>query len=260
MATVLCVSNQKGGVGKTTTSNALTVGLAAKGLRVLAVDFDPQGNLSFGLGAQCPIEDPRTIYQVIKKEIAFGDAVQHRKDFDVLAANLLLSALNIEFTGAGREYLLRQILAPISGIYDVILIDTPPDLGLLTINAFTASDYIIIPVLCDLYSLQGLIQLNNTLRQVRMRSNPDIQVAGVLLNRYNDRETVSRVVRETASNIAQSLGMPLFETTIHTGVALTRAQVQQENMLITGKRSRAVNDYCQLVEELFRREVVKDNG
>ncbi len=261
MATVLCVSNQKGGVGKTTTTNALTVGLAARGLRVLAVDFDPQGNLSFGLGAQRPVEDPRTIYQVLKKELPFSEAVQHMPDgFDVIAANLLLSALDIEFTGAGREYLLRQALAPVSGRYDAILIDTPPDLGLLTINAFTASDYIIIPVLCDLYSLQGLIQLNSTLRQVRMRSNPEIQVAGVLLNRFNNRERISQVVRETASNIAQSLGMPLFRTTVHTGVALTRAQVQQENMLAPGQRSRAVGDYRALVNELLQRKVVMKNG
>lgn len=261
MATVLCVSNQKGGVGKTTTSNALTVGLAARKMRVLAVDFDPQGNLSFGLGAQRPSEDPRTIYQLIKKETSFSEAVQHMPGgFDVLAANLLLSALDIEFTGAGREFLLRQTLAPVAARYDVILVDTPPDLGLLTINAFTASDYIIIPVLCDMYSLQGLIQLNSTLRQVRMRSNPGIQVAGVLLNRYSRRESISRVVSETAGSIAQSLGMPVFDTVIHSSVAVTQAQVQQENMLRTGRRSRAVSDYRQLVTELFRREVLKANG
>lgn len=261
MATVLCVSNQKGGVGKTSTTNALTVGLAARKLRVLAVDFDPQGNLSFGLGAQRPAEDPRTIYQLIKRETSFEDTVQHMPGgYDVLAANLLLSALDIEFTGAGREYLLRQVLAPLAPRYDVILVDTPPDLGLLTINAFTASDYIIIPVLCDLYSLQGLIQLNNTLRQVRMRSNPGIQVAGVLLNRYSRRENISRVVSETAANIAQSLGMPVFDTVIHSSVAVTQAQVQQENMLRAGRRSRAVSDYRQLVTELFRREVLKTDG
>lgn len=259
MGTVICVSNQKGGVGKTTTVNALTMGLSARGLRVLSVDFDPQGNLSFSLGAVCRNESLCTVYHVIKKEIRLSDAIQHGKGFDVLPANLLLSALDMEFTGAGREFLLKNVLASVQEAYDVILIDTPPDLGILTINAFTASDYIIIPVLCDMYSLQGLIQINNTLRQVRLRSNPSIQVAGVLLNRFNSRETVSRVIHETAGNIAHSLGMPLFETIIHSGAALTRAQIQQKSLLSFITKSRAVSDYQKLEEELFGKGILHNN-
>ncbi len=178
----------------------------------------------------------------------------------MLPSNLLLSALDVEFTGAGREYLLKQALAPVLSQYDVILVDTPPDLGLLTINAFTAADAIVIPVLCDIYSLQGLIQLNDTLRQVRLRSNPNIQVAGVLLNRFNEREKVSTVVRETAASIAKSLDMPVLDTIIHAGVALTRAQIQQQNMMLTERRSRAVGDYRKLADELIRRGVVHLNG
>lgn len=260
MGMIICVSNQKGGVGKTTTVNALTMGLSGLGLRVLSVDFDPQGNLSFSLNAVCRNDSAATVYHVIKKECRIADAIQHREACDVLPANLLLSALDVEFTGAGREYLLKQALAPVLSQYDVILVDTPPDLGLLTINAFTAADAILIPVLCDIYSLQGLIQLNDTLRQVRLRSNPNIQVAGVLLNRYSEREKVSAVVRETAASITQSLDMPLLDTLIHTGVALTRAQIQQENMMITERRSRAVGDYRRLADELIRRGVVRVNG
>jgi len=260
MANVICVSNQKGGVGKTTTSNALTMGLSARGLRVLCVDFDPQGNLSFSMGIVCHNDSANTIYHVIKKERRIADAIQHQEFCDVLTCNVLLKTLDLEFTGAGREYLLKQALAPVQNQYDIILIDTPPDLGLLTINAFTASNYIVIPVLCDTYSLQGLIQINDTLRQVRLRSNPRIQVAGVLLNRFNPRETVSAVVRETASNIAQSLGMPLFETIIHSGVGLTRAQIQQKNMMLTETESRAVADYRALIDELIRRGVVQLHG
>ncbi len=260
MGKIICVSNQKGGVGKTTTTNALTMGLSDRGLRVLCVDFDPQGNLSFSLDAVCRNDATDTVYHVIKKECRIADAIRHRESCDILPSNLLLSALDVEFTGAGREYLLKQALAPVLPQYDVVMVDTPPDLGLLTINAFTAADAIIIPVLCDIYSLQGLIQLNDTLRQVRLRSNPNIQVAGVLLNRYNARETVSTVVRDTAANIAKSLDMPLLDTIVHTGVALTRAQIQQENMMETEQRSRAVADYRLLVEELIRRGVVQLHG
>lgn len=260
MSKIVCVSNQKGGVGKTTTVNALTMGLSSLGLRVLSVDFDPQGNLSFSLNADCRNDSATTVYHVIKKECRIADAIRRRDACDVLPSNLLLSALDVEFTGAGREYLLKQALAPVLSQYDVILVDTPPDLGLLTINAFTAADAIVIPVLCDIYSLQGLIQLNDTLHQVRLRSNPNIRVAGVLLNRFNEREKVSKVVRETAANIAKSLNMPVLDTIIHTSVALTRAQIQQENMMLTEKRSRAVKDYKQLADELIRRGVVLVNG
>ena len=115
-------------------------------------------------------------------------------------------------------------------------------------------------MLCDIYSLQGLMQLNDTLRQVRLRSNPNLEVAGVLLNRFNEREKVSAVVRETAANIAKGLNMPVLDTIIHTGVALTRAQIQQQNMMQTERRSRAVGDYRKLADELIRRGVVLAHG
>ncbi|MDK2812944.1 MAG: chromosome partitioning protein [Clostridiales bacterium] len=256
MGKILCVSNQKGGVGKTTTTNALAMGLRRMGHRVLCVDFDPQGNLSFSLAADARVELQTSIYHVLKGELRAIQTIQHTPLCDVIPANMLLSGIDLEFTGKGREYLLRDSLRPIRGMYDYILIDSPPALGILTVNAFTAADWVLMPVLSDLYSLQGIVQLNETLQAVRSKSNPDVKVAGILLTRFNPRECISSVIRETSADIARELDIPLLDTCIHTGVALTRAQIMRADMTTMAPRSRAVKDYADLLDELFRREVL----
>lgn len=256
MAKILCVSNQKGGVGKTTTTNILAMGLRQLGRRVLCVDFDPQGDLSFSLRADNRVEMQNSIYHALKGELLAVQTIQHTALCDVIPSNMLLSGIELEFTGKGREYLLTNCLRPLLPLYDNILIDSPPALGILTINAFTATDTVLMPVKPDIYSLQGLVQLNGTLEAVRRKSNPSVKAAGILLTHFAARETASRVIRETSQDIAQQLGIPLLDTTIRRSNEVTNAQIHREDAFSYAPRNKAVGDYRALVEELIQREVL----
>lgn len=256
MGKIICVSNQKGGVGKTTTVNGLAMALKHKGYRVLCVDFDPQGNLSFSLRADNRLELQSSVYYVLKGELKAGQAIQHTEIADIIPSNIMLSGIELEFTGSGREFLLRSALKPIVGLYDYILIDSPPALGVLTANAFTAANVILMPVLSDLFSLQGIIQLNDTLRRVRAKNNPSLAAAGILLTRFNPREQVSSVIRESAQDIAKSIDIPLLDTFIHTSVMLTRIQILRRDMFDYAPRNKAVQDYLHLADELAQKGVL----
>ena len=253
-AKILCVSNQKGGVGKTTTTNAIAMGLRHMGRRVLCIDFDPQGDLSFGLRADNRVEMQNSIYHALKGELPTVQTIQHTPFCDVIAANMLLSGIELEFTGKGREYLLRDCLKPVLHLYDNILIDSPPALGILTVNAFTTSDWVLMPVQPDIFSLQGLVQLSGTLEEVRLKSNPRVAAAGVL-TRFVARENASRVIRDAAKDITRQLGIPLLDTTIRNSNALTVAQIHRADVMKFTK-NRAVNDYRALLDELIQRGVL----
>ena len=153
MSLTIVLSNQKGGVGKTTSAYVLSTALKEKGYKVLAVDMDPQGNLSFAMGADT---ESATIYDVLKGELKPRYAVQKSALVDIIPSNILLSGIELEFTGARREFLLKEALDSLKSSYDYILIDSPPALGVLTVNAFTASDYVLVPMLSDIFSLQGI--------------------------------------------------------------------------------------------------------
>lgn len=256
MAKILCVSNQKGGVGKTTTTNALAMGLRHLGRRVLCIDFDPQGDLSFSLRADNRVEMQNSVYHALKGELLTVQTIQHTPLCDVIPSNMLLSGIELEFTGRGREYLLRNCLRPVLNLYDDILIDSPPSLGILTINAFTVAQSVLMPVLPDIYSLQGLVQLNGTLDEVRKKSNPDVKAAGVLLTHFAARESASRVIRDASRDIAGQLGIPLLDTTIRKSNALTNAQIYREDIMAFAPKNKAVGDYRSLVGELIQREVL----
>ncbi len=190
MAKIIGVTNQKGGVGKTATCSALCGGLAERGKKVLAVDLDPQGNLTFSLGAEA--EDSFTVYDVLKGNCELSDAIQSGGVCDTIPSNILLSGLELELTGVGREYVLREQLQGVSRRYDYIVLDTPPALSVLTINAYTASDELIIPMLCEILSLQGIAQLKQTIFAVKRYYNKSLRVRGILLNMYNPRLTLTK--------------------------------------------------------------------
>lgn len=253
MCKIISISNQKGGVGKTTTTGALAAGLRKKGYTVLAIDLDPQCNLSFSLGADN--ENNATIYDVLKGDIKPSYAIQHGPVADVIPATILLSSVELEFTNTGREFLLREVLTSITDLYDYILIDTPPALSILTVNAFTASDYIIVPMLSDIFSLQGIAQLYDTVERVRKYCNPRLQFAGILLTKFNPRTLLSNEIKGTAEMISQDLGIFLFDTHIRSSVTVSEAQSVQCNILDYAPRNHAVADYCQFVNELFQKGI-----
>lgn len=253
MSKVISISNQKGGVGKTTTTGAIASELKIKGFKVLCVDLDPQSNLSFSVGAET--EDCPTIYDVLKGEAKTSFSIQKTPSFDIIASNILLSGIELEFTQTGREYLMKEALNSVKEKYDYIFIDTPPALSILTINAFTASDYIIIPMLADIFSLQGITQLSETIEKVKMYCNANLKIVGIVLTKFNKRTILSREIRGTAELIARELNTYLFNTTIRSSVAVMEAQTNQQNIHEYSPKNGATIDYVELVDELLERGI-----
>lgn len=245
---VISIANQKGGVAKTTTTQVICSILNANQKKTLAIDLDPQGNLSFAMGAS--VEDKPTIYDVLKGGITSDKILQTTPSGDILPANILLSGADIEFTATGREYLLRESISEIKNNYEYVIIDCPPSLSILTINAFVASDFIITPVLADVFSLQGMSQLNNTIQSVKKYCNSNLKVAGVLLTKYTQRTNLSSHIKDILNNVCIQMNTRLFNTTIRKSVTLQEAQLQQENIFEYDKKSNALSDYLNFIEEL----------
>jgi chromosome partitioning protein len=210
LAKVLAFANQKGGVAKTTTTITLGVALQELGLRVLVVDMDPQGNLTMSLGLNPDAVRP-SMYDVLVNHVNIEEALV-RRELDVVVSSIDLAAAEIAMSSLiGRERSLTKALMQVADRYDYILIDTPPSLGLLTINALTASDAVIVPVQCEYLSLRGLAQLERTLELVRENLNPRVHIAGILPTMYDSRTVHGREAVEVLRN---SFGDLVFETTI----------------------------------------------
>lgn len=248
MSITISVITQKGGVGKTTTINAIATCLNKQRQRVLVVDMDPQGNLSFSTGAE--FENAPTIYNVLRGDLKPTLAIQRRPMTDIIPSNILLSGIDLEFPGKNREYLLKQALAPIEMLYDYILIDSPPNLNVLTVNALAASQYVILPMLPDIFSLQGIALIYETIEHVRQSCNPDLQIAGILVNRYSRRSKLHKEVYGTAELIASKLNIRLFHTVIRNCVSLSEAQSLQSDLIEYAPRCSGVKDFRSLMAEL----------
>lgn len=245
---ILAMANQKGGVSKTTTTQAITTLLNKQGKKTLSIDLDPQGNLSFAMDAN--LDDTPTIYNVLKGELKAIDILQSTESGDILPANILLSGADTEFTSTGREYLLKEAIQEILQQYEYIIIDCPPSLSILTINAFVASDYIVVPSLADVFSLQGMAQLNNTIQSVKKYCNPSLKVAGILLTRFNQRTNLSNHIQKLLDNATKSMGTILFNTVIRNSISLQESQYQRENMIDYNGKSNALLDYAEFLKEL----------
>lgn len=252
MAKVIAVTNQKGGVGKTTTCSSLCGCLAAMNNRVLAIDLDPQGNLSFSLGADA--DECYTVYDVFKGSVNLYDTVQHTGCCDVVPANILLSGCELELTTVGREYILRDQLNSVAGDYDFIIIDTPPALSILTINAYTAANELIIPMIPEILSLQGIAQLKETILAVKKYYNKTLEIRGILLNKYNPRLILTKEVEDLANMIAEQLDTDVFEQKISNSVVIAEAPAHAKTIMEYAPKSKAAKEYTDLIYEILGME------
>lgn len=248
MATIIAVTNQKGGVGKTTTATALMTALIQRGQKVLGIDLDPQGSLGFSLGLD--IESCTTVYEVLKGQVPIESAIVRTPHGDVLASNILLSAAELELNRPGREFLLRNQLEPVAKWYDYIIIDTPPALNVLTVNAYVAADALVIPMAPEILSLLGISQIRETIETVRQCYNSRVKVLGILLNKYNPRLNLNVEVLEMSEQIAKQLNTKVFETTIRSSVSVAEAPAHGESIISYAPRSKPSLDFQNLVTEI----------
>ncbi len=248
MATIIVLTNQKGGVGKTTTSTALAAGLVSfYHKKVLAVDLDPQGNLGFSLGLD--IEEGRTIHDVLMGKIPARAAIQETDYCDVITSNILLSSAELDFNVPERELLLKKALAPVASRYDYIIIDTPPALNILTVNAYAMAHYLIIPMAPEILSLLAVTQIKETIDSVRESLNPRLDVLGILLTKYNKHTVLAREVKEMAENIASQIGTCVFDTKIRASVAVAEAPAHGISLFDYSPHAKPSRDYMDFIKE-----------
>ena len=253
MCKVIAIANQKGGVGKTTTTVNLGASLAFVGKKILLVDSDAQGNATSGMGIRKP-DVTHDIYDVLVNEVPIQDAIYptSRENLDIVPATLQLAGAEIELTSMmARESRLKMALNEVKDQYDFILIDCPPSLGHLTINAFTASDSILIPVQCEYYALEGLSQLLNTVRLVQKHFNPELEIEGVLLTMYDARTNLGAEVVEEVRRYFQE---KVYDTIIPRNIRLSEAPSHGMSIIDYDIRSKGAEVYQALAKEVLTRE------
>jgi len=252
-AVVISMCNQKGGVGKTTSSINLGAALAETGRRVLLVDLDPQGALSAGLGIQS-YELDTTIYNLLVDTSVSVDEVivhTHTENLDVIPANIDLSAAEIQLVSeVGREQALYRAIYPVMDRYDYILVDCQPSLGLLTVNALACSDGVIIPMECEFFSMRGLALLTDTMDKVRARLNPRLSLTGILVTLYDGRTLHAR---DVMSRLMEAFGDTVFETVITRTVRFPETSVAGEPIITWASSSPGAQQYRQLAAEVIER-------
>jgi chromosome partitioning protein len=255
MARVIAVSNQKGGVGKTTTAINLAASLAVADQRVLLVDVDPQGNLTSGVGRKEAAAHSVTVYETLTGDSGTAPLPILTTNVDGLSlvpANRSLTGAEIELvTTPRRESRLREALDPVRGNYDYVFIDTPPSLGLLTLNALVAADAVIIPLHAEYFALEGLADLVATLRRVRTTLNPRLDVAGVLLTMHDERTNLAQAV---ARDVREFFGDKVFSTVIPRNVRLGEAPSHGMPVILYDVKSRGAEAYVALARELLTRD------
>jgi len=253
MSQIICLANQKGGVGKTTTSINLSSALAELGRKVLLIDMDPQGNASSGLGIKRHEQQDKNIYSLLLGEEKIEDVIfkTNHKSLDVIPANPDLVGAELELIDLpNREYILKEALENVKDEYNYIFIDCPPSLGLLTVNALSASNSFIVPLQCEYFALEGLSQLLNTAGLLKRKLNPSLKIAGIVLTMFDTRNNLShQVVDEIQSHFAGKV----FDTIIPRNVRLSEAPSHGQSVIEYDTRSIGARKYIELARELDSR-------
>ena len=248
---IVAVANQKGGVGKTTTAQALAAGLAERKYRVLGIDLDPQGNFSTACGAEN--YNVLTAYEVMKRGVDIREAIQHMKGgYDVVPANIMLAGAEQELSQTGKEHRLKEAVSVVAGEYDFIVIDTPPSLGVLTVNAFTCATDILIPTTAGIFATAGISQLNETVSSVQKYCNPGVKIRGILFTRFNPRANISRQIKELTEQLSEYISAPIYQTYIRAGVVVEEAQANKADIFNYAGKSTVAEDYRTFIEEFLK--------
>jgi chromosome partitioning protein len=251
MRKIICIANQKGGVGKTTTAINLAASLAAAEKKTLLIDCDSQGNASSGMGIDKDIISKKNLYhsligKVLLKEVIVSTQLPF---LDVVPANQDLIGIEVEFVALeDREKKLRMLLKNLDAAYDFIIIDCPPSLGFLTVNALVASDYLVIPLQCEYFAMEGLGYLLNTVRLVKARLNPSLALGGILLTMFDTRNTLSHRVSE---DVKKHFGQKVFKTIIHRNVRLSESPSHGLPIILYDIKSRGAVSYMELAQEIL---------
>lgn len=251
MGRIIAIANQKGGVGKTTTSINLSAALAEKGKKVLVIDTDPQGNTTSGLGVdKNDLED--TIYELILGECSIHDCILKNviNNVSVLPANVNLAAAEIELIGVEKkEFILKGEVDYVKDQYDYIIIDCPPSLNALTINALTTADSVLVPIQCEYYALEGLSQLIHTVNLVKERLNPELDMEGVVFTMYDSRTNLSMQVVE---NVKNHLNQNVYNTVIPRNIRLAEAPSYGQPITVYDPKSAGAEAYMKLADEVIK--------
>ena len=253
MGRIIAIANQKGGVGKTTTAINLSACLAEKGQKVLAIDVDPQGNMTSGLGLDKDSIE-KNIYDLMigesdVKEVLQKDALDN---LDVIPTSIDLSAAEIELIGVeDKEYIIKNAIEEIKDNYDYVIIDCPPSLNMLTINAMTTADSVLVPIQCEYYALEGLSQLIHTVELVKERLNPVLEIEGVVFTMYDARTNLSLQVVE---NVKDNLQQNIYKTIIPRNIRLAEAPSYGMPINLYDSKSAGADSYMRLADEVMNRE------
>ena len=253
MGRIIAVANQKGGVGKTTTSINLAACLAEKGKKVLAVDMDPQGNLTSGLGVDKDSVE-KSIYELIIGEVDIKEVINKEvlENLDIIPTSIDLSAAEIELIGVDdKEYILRNAIDQVKDQYDFVIIDCPPSLSMLTINYMTTADSVIVPIQCEYYALEGLSQLIHTVELVKDRLNSKLEIEGVVFTMYDARTNLSLQVVE---NVKDNLQQNIYKTIIPRNIRLAEAPSYGLPINKYDPKSTGAESYMRLADEVIERE------
>ena len=255
MGRAIAIANQKGGVGKTTTAINLSASLAAKKKKVLVIDMDPQGNTTSGFGIdKNSLEN--TVYELMLGECSVEECMQKEvfKNISVLPSNVNLAAAEIELIGVDKkEYILKNEVDWVREQYDFIIIDCPPSLSMLTVNAMTTADTVLVPIQCEYYALEGLSQLIHSVNLVRERLNPTLDIEGILFTMYDARTNLSMQVVE---NVKSHLNQKVYKTMIHRNIRLAEAPSYGMPINLYDAKSTGAESYMALAEEVIKRKDV----